>query len=202
MTINSITQTSYEGMYKITPDSGPAFFARQEYVPSVVLEDVCAGDEIASEHDDELLDAGLAAAVELKAVTYLARAEQCRAGLTKKLIEKKYDKKYVGMALDYLEKRGYLSDARFARAWLHDRRINHFEGRTKLSGELAARGIEREVAAAALDEFFTENDETEICRKAYEKFVRQGKEGEKLIAAMVRAGFSYKMVNAIIKEET
>lgn len=199
MTINSITQTSYEGMYKITPDSGPSFFARQEYVPSVVLEDVCAGDEITSEHDDELLDAGLAAAVELKAVTYLARAEQCRAGLTKKLIEKKYDKKYVGMALDYLEKRGYLSDVRFARAWLHDRRINHFEGRTKLSGELAARGIEREVAAAALDEFFTENDETEICRKAYEKFTRQGKDGEKLVAAMMRAGFSYKMVKGVLQ---
>ena len=102
------------------------------------------------------------------------------------------------MALDYLDKRGYLSDERFARAWLHDRRINHFEGRTKLAGELAARGIDREVASAALDEFFTENDENEICRKAYEKFVRQGKEGEKLIAAMVRAGFSYKMVKEVV----
>ena len=103
------------------------------------------------------------------------------------------------MALDYLEKRGYLSDARYARAWLHDRRINHFEGRTKLAGELAARGIEREVAAAALDEFFTENDETEICRKAYEKFTRHGKDGEKLVAAMMRAGFSYKMIKGVLQ---
>ena len=199
MTIKSIAQTSYEGMYKITPGEGPAFFARQEYVPGITLDELMAGSEVAPEHDDTLLDAGLAAAVELKAVTYLARAEQCRAGLTKKLIEKKYDKKYVGMALDYLEKRAYLSDERFARAWLHDRRINHFEGRTKLAGELATRGIGREVAAAALDEFFTENDESQICRKAYEKFTRQGKEGEKLMAAMIRAGFTYKMIKDIVQ---
>ena len=199
MIIKSITQTSYEGMYKITPGEGPAFFARQEYVPGVVLDELVAGSEVSPEHDDVLLDAGLAAAVELKTVTYLARAEQCRAGLTKKLIEKKYDKKYVGMALDYLEKRGYLSDERFARAWLHDRKINHYEGRTKLSGELAARGIGREVATAALDEFFTENDEAQICQKAYEKFTRQGKEGEKLMAAMIRAGFTYKMIKDTVQ---
>ena len=199
MTIKSIAQTSYEGMYKITPGEGPAFFARQEYVPGITLDELMAGSEVSPEHDDVLLDAGLAAAVELKAVTYLARAEQCRAGLAKKLIEKKYDKKYVGMALDYLEKRNYLSDERFARAWLHDRRINHFEGRNKLAGELAARGIGREVAAAALDEFFTENDESQICRMAYEKFTRQGKEGEKLMAAMIRAGFTYKMIKDIVQ---
>ena len=103
------------------------------------------------------------------------------------------------MALDYLEKRAYLSDERFARAWLHDRRINHFEGRTKLAGELAARGIGREVATAALDEFFTENDEAQICQKAYEKFTRQGKEGEKLMAAMMRAGFTYKMIKDTVQ---
>ena len=199
MTIKSIAQTSYEGMYKITPGEGPAFFARQEYVPDLALEDLCAGSQIPSEYDDALLDAGLAAAVELKSVTYLARAEQCRAGLTKKLIEKQFDKKYIAMALDYLEKRTYLSDERFARAWLHDRRINHFEGRTKLAGELASRGIGREVAAAALDEFFTENDEAQICRKVYEKFTRQGKEGEKLMAAMIRAGFTYKMIKDIVQ---
>ena len=166
--------------------------------PALLPTDYCAGvNERLS--DDALLDAGLAAAVELKAVTYLARAEQCRAGLTKKLIEKKYDKKYVGMALDYLEKRAYLSDERFARAWLHDRKINHYEGRTKLAGELAARGIGREIVAAALDEFFTENDEAQICQKAYEKFTRQGKEGEKLMAAMIRAGFTYKMIKDIVQ---
>ena len=96
-----------------------------------------------------------------------------------------------------LEGRGYLSDERFARAWLHDRKINHFEGRTRLAAELGARGIGREVITASLDEFFEENDENEICAKAYERFVKQGKEGEKLTAAMMKAGFSYKMIKEV-----
>ena len=62
--------------------------------------------------------------------------------------------------------------------------------------ELAARGIARDVASAALDEFFTENDEDEICRKAYEK-LSKSKSREKLNAALIRAGFSLKMIKHI-----
>ncbi len=142
------------------------------------------------------MDAGRTCAVELKAVGYLARAEQSRFGLSRKLIEKKYDKKYVEAALTYLEGRGYLSDLRYATAWLNTRKINHYEGRSRLSAELAARGIARDVAMAALDEFFSENDEDEICRKAYEK-LSKNKSDEKLTAALMRAGFSLKQIKSI-----
>ena len=200
MIIKSIAETSYEGMFRVEPTEGPAFFIRKDYLPTLDFDLIEPGAEVDEQQTDEILDAGLICVVELKAVGYLARAEQSRFGLTQKLVNKKFDKKYIDAALTYLEGRNYLSDARFARAWLHDRRINHFEGRTKLAAELGARGISREVAVAALDEFFEENDETQICVRAYEKFVKQGKEGEKLMAAMVRNGFSYKMVNEIIKE--
>ena len=96
------------------------------------------------------------------------------------------------MALDYLEKRGYLSDERFARAWLNTRRINHYEGRSRLLAELMSRGISKEVSLVAINAFFEENDEEEICRKALEKLTKRGKSGEKLIAAMIQAGFPYK----------
>ncbi len=86
-----------------------------------------------------------------------------------------------------------MSDLRFATAWLNTRKINHYEGRSRLAAELAARGIARDVATSALDEFFTENDEDEICRKAYEK-LSKSKSGEKLTAAMIRAGFTSKQI--------
>ena len=198
MIIKSINETSYEGMFKVAPTEGPAFFIRKDYLPTLDFDLIVPDAEFDEQQTDEILDAGLICVVELKAVGYLARAEQSRFGLTQKLITKKYDKKYIDAALTYLEGRGYLSDVRYARAWLHDRRINHFEGRTKLAAELGARGIGREVASAALDEFFEENDEGEICAKAYERFVKQGKEGEKLIAAMMKAGFQYKMIKEFL----
>ena len=201
MTIKSITETSYSGMFRVEPMEGSAFFIRKEYLTSIDFDSVVLDATFEGEALDELLDAGLICVVELKAVGYLARAEQSRFGLTNKLINKKYDKKYIDAALTYLESRGYLSDARFAECWLHDRKINHFEGRSKLASELAARGIGREVAAVALDQFFTENDEEDICRRAVEKFKRQGKEGEKLIAVLMKAGFTYKIIKAILPDK-
>lgn len=197
MVVKTLVETSYSGMFKLTPEDGSAFFVRKEYLPEGLFERIDVGLEFDDEETDSLLDAGLTCAVELKAVGYLARAEQSRFGLTRKLIEKKYEKKYVEAALTYLEGRGYLSDLRYATAWLNTRKINHYEGRSRLAAELAARGISREVATAALDEFFSENDEDEICRKAYEK-LSKSKADEKLIAALLRSGFSMKQIKSII----
>ena len=193
MIVKSIAETSYSGMFKVAPEEGSAFYIRKEYLPECLFERLDIGAEFNDDETDSLLDAGLTCAVELKAVGYLARAEQSRFGLTRKLIEKKYDKKYVEAALSYLDGRGYLSDLRYATAWLNTRRINHYEGRSRLSAELAARGIARDVANKALEEFFLENDEEEICRKAYEK-LSKSKSGEKLMAAMLRQGFTQKQI--------
>ena len=193
MIIKTLVETSYSGMFKLTPEEGSAFFVRKEYLPEGLFELLDVGAEFSEDQADFLMDAGLTCAVELKAVGYLARAEQSRFGLTRKLIEKKYEKQYVEAALTYLEGRGYLSDLRFATAWLNTRRTNHYEGRSRLAAELASRGIARDVANTALDEFFTENDEMEICRKAYEK-LSKSKSGEKLTAAMLRQGFTQKQI--------
>ena len=193
MVVKTLVETSYSGMFKLTPEEGSAFFVRKEYLPEGLFELLNVGAEFSEDQADSLMDAGLSCAVELKAVGYLARAEQSRFGLTRKLIEKKYEKKYVEAALDYLEMKGYLSDLRFATAWLNTRRTNHYEGRNRLAAELASRGIARDVANTALDEFFTENDEMEICRKAYEK-LSKSKSGEKLTAAMLRQGFTQKQI--------
>ena len=196
MIVKTLVETSYSGMFKLTPEEGSAFFVRKEYMPEGLFEKIDVGIDFDDDETDALLDAGLTCAVELKAVGYLARAEQSRFGLTRKLIEKKYDKKYVEAALTYLEGRGYLSDARYAAAWLNTRKINHYEGRSRLAAELAARGIARDVAGQALDEFFTENDEEEICRKAYEK-LSKNKSDEKLTESLIRAGFSLKMIKRV-----
>ncbi len=194
MVVKTLVETSYSGMFKVTPEEGSVFYVRREYLPQGLFERVDVGASFDDEETDFLLDGGLTCAVELKAVSYLARAEQSRFGLSRKLIEKKYEKKYVEAALTYLEGRGYLSDLRFARAWLNTRRINHFEGRSRLLSELLSRGISRDIAASALEEFFSEHDEDEICLKAYEKAYSKKKDGDKLTAALMRQGFSLKQI--------
>lgn len=199
MIISTITPTSYSGMYKVAPDEGPAFFVRPEYLPGIAFDEIESGSQYDDPQSDIFLDAGLACVVELKAVKYLARCEQSRFGLNKKLTEKGYEKKYINMALDLLEQKNYLSDYRFSTAWLHSRSLNHYEGRIKLNLELQKRGIDKTVSQKAVEEFFQENKEEDIGLKAYEKFIKHGKSDEKLISSMINAGFSYKIIK-VIKE--
>ena len=200
MVITSIYETFYDGMYKVQVENegtNSVFFIRQEYLNTLKIENLIKNIEYDKKAADELLDAGLACVVEIKALDYLARAEQSRFGLYRKLIEKKYDKNYINKALDFLEAKNYLSDERFARAWLNSRKINHYEGKTKLLAELQIRGIDKDIATVAVDNFFIENDELEICKKAYEKLIKRGKTEEKLVAAMMNAGFSYKLIKSV-----
>ena len=202
MVIKSIEVTAYEGMYKLTPEEGVVFFARQEYLPGIELEAIQPGSEFKDEDEEALYDAGLICAVEIKAVSYLARSEQCRFGLKRKLLAKQYKAEYIDKALSFLESKNYLSDERYATAWLNDRKINHYEGQTKLLLELQSRGIDKAIALAAVNEFFTENDEEEICKKACERFVKKGKTEDKLIEALLKAGFAYKMIKRVMEERT
>ena len=200
MIIKSIEPTSYEGMYKLTPEQGVVFYTRQEYLSGIELNNIQCGSEFIDDDEEALLDAGLICAVELKAVSYLARSEQCRFGLKRKLLAKQYKSEYIDKALSLLESKNYLSDERYAAAWLNDRRINHYEGQTKLLLELQSRGIDKAVAADAVKEFFTDNVEEEICRKAYERFVKKGKSEDKLIEALLKAGFAYKLIKRVMEE--
>ena len=203
MTIKSIKETFYDGMFKIQAienDQELAFFLRDEYLPQINIYDILPGSDFDEVLSGQLMDAGLSSAAELKAVEYLSRAEQSRAGLLRKLLQKKYEKKYIETALDFLEHKNYLSDSRFSRAWLNTRKINHYEGRTKLCAELQSRGIDKATAESAVTEFFTENDEYEICRKALEKQISKGKKDEKLIASMLQSGFPYKMIKEVMDE--
>lgn len=189
-----------QGVYEITPDAGSAFFLRKEYLSLVDSERICAGAEFNDEETSDILNAALIYSAEYAAMTYLARAEHCRAALTQKLLKKNIEKKAIEPALDYLESVRYLDDERFAGAWLRTRSIDHAEGRIRLAAELASRGVNRTAAKNALDEFFSEHDEMDICRRAYRKARVLKSDPDKIKASLVQKGFTLREIDAVIKE--
>ena len=199
MVVSETKQVS-SGCIKITTEAGPAFFIREAYLTHVAPEVILDGSIFSGEDEEDIIDAGFCYAAESKALSYLARAEQSRFNLARKLAAKGIERRYIENALDYLEREGLLSDARFARAWLNARKINHLEGRVRLFSELAFRGITREVADAALDEFFSENSEDAICKKAFEKCRRRRMREDKIINYLLRHGFSQKTIRIAMGE--
>lgn len=200
MVIYGTEQVSPE-VIKINSSAGLAFFIRISYLKVVSPEEIVLNAEFEGQEEQDIIDAGMCYAAEMKAVEYLARAEQCRFRLTQKLLQKKYEKQYVSRALDYLEHKNYLNDARFAEFWLNGRKINHSEGRTKLLAELMSRGIAKDVAQVALENFFSQNSEYELCRRAYEKCLRAKKDPGRTVRTLMTNGFSYSMIKKIMKEE-
>ena len=195
MVVSKTKQVS-SGCIKITTEEGPAFFIREAYLTHLAPESISDGSVFSGEDEEDIIDAGFCYAAESKALSYLARAEQSRFNLTRKLGAKGIEKRHIEKVLDYLEREGSLSDTRFSRAWLNARKINHLEGRSRLASELAFRGVARDVADAALDEFFSENSEEAICKKALEKCNRRRMREDKIIAYLMRHGFSQKTIRS------
>ncbi len=212
MTICGIKQT-LPGVLECTPDAGSAFFLRTAYLKIVPAEKLSPFEQKPFEEDsvpecisfneeesEDIFNAALIFSAEKMAMTYLARAEQCRAGLTKKLLAKGIDKNVISEALDYLESIKYLDDTRFAGAWLRNRSIDHAEGRIKLNAELSSRGVDRHAVKAALDEFFENHDEIELCRRAYQHLLRIKTKPEKIALSLERNGFTYSEIKLVLQE--
>ena len=62
-----------------------------------------------------------------------------------------------------------------------------------------SRGIGREDAAKALDEFFENIDADELCRKALKKVMRTKDDPQKIFQAMMRLGFSSSQIKDALK---
>ena len=66
---------------------------------------------------------------------------------------------------------------------------------------LQSKGISKEDANKALNEFFEENSEEELCKKDFEKQKRLKKSDEKIIKTLLTHGFSYQLIKKVLKED-
>ena len=189
--ITTTRQISWDCV-QVTLSMGSSFFVRSCYLQLLPFHEVVAERVLSVEELEDILEAGLVFAAEKAAVNYLERAEQSRYLLTIKLKKKEHEERAIGRALDYLEERGFLSDVRYAQAWLRNRSINHAEGRSRLFSGLLTKGIDRKVASHVLDEYFESVNQDAVLERAIEKCRRLGKSQEATERYLIRKGFSYK----------
>ena len=129
------------------------------------------------------------------ALALLARRAHTRLELRRKLLRRGFSRESVETCLDHLAERGWLDDAGTAAA-LAAARARGGLGRGRIASELAAKGVSRadaEAALAALDA----GDEARALRLALEKRARTLPPGltrqarsKKLFDHLVRRGFA------------
>jgi len=131
----------------------------------------------------ELDDGALAVAIEalaaeLRATALLARAEQYRAGLERKLAARGMARMATRLALDRLESAGLLSDERYAASWIRQRCRGHAEGPRSLNAALSARGVDRTALRAALEATCSGDERRAVLENAVRLVLRTGVDRE------------------------
>jgi len=88
-----------------------------------------------------------------------------------------------------LEEKGYVDDEKFTRWWMENRNQRKGSSLRKLSSELQAKGVDRQVIDAVMNES-SRSDEDEIAKVIAKRAGRYDDE-QKLIAYLARQGFAY-----------
>lgn len=111
-----------------------------------------------------------------------------KKGVSKELTERVFDR---------LAEKGHLDDEKFARFWVENRNVRKGSSLRKLQAELHAKGISSSIVAQVLARS-DRSDEEEIQKIIAKKARRYGDEN-KLIAYLMRQGFSYDKVKDALR---
>lgn len=152
------------------------------------------------------------------AVRYLGHAPRTRRQLRDKLTDKEFSTEAIDAVIQFLTQKGYLNDIFFAKNYISNKtRINNY-GRRRIIVGLLQKGVSKEDIQAAynqIDEDDNAEDETaaaaralakRTARKDMDEIRNDPKEKQRLMAFLVRRGFSYdivkKVLNDHLEEET
>jgi regulatory protein len=124
----------------------------------------------------------------------LAIRPRTRVEMVERLADAGFDAEVVARTVDRLEELGLVDDAAFARAWIEERARTKHRPPAVLLEELAAKGVDPEIVAAALEEVGPDEgaQATDLAWRLLRR--HSGKPLEKqaasLMAALIRKGFS------------
>ena len=130
-----------------------------------------------------------------KAVKLLSQRDYSRHQIEDKLLKSGYDEETVDKVADFLVKRRFLDDRRYAEALL--KRKQGKSGTNRIAMELRAKGVDQELAAQTLAQF-SQDDELEAARTQAVRYLAskdlEPREAyRRTIAFLARRGYPYEL---------
>ena len=122
---------------------------------------------------------------------------ETRDYLYKKIYDKKLDKSYIDRVIEKLKLKKYLDDRRFAEYYVENRFVKKGVSKRRLEMELMKKGVSRDIISEVLDD--GGRDEREEILKMIKRKRAKYDTDEKLIAYLVRQGFSYSLVREVVE---
>ena len=167
---------------------------------------ICEGCEISDELYSEIINVVLIKRCRLRAMNLLQKRDYTTQGLTDKLKEGLYPQQVIDDAIKYVESYRYLDDERFARNYISyqmDKR-----SRNRIIQDLTAKGIDKDMIISLIDELYLEDGSDAelyqirrlLVKKKYDPQSCDFKQSQKIIAYLMRKGFSLSDINTAMKD--
>jgi SOS response regulatory protein OraA/RecX len=135
----------------------------------------------------------------------LGRRELSVAEMRSRLLDREHSVEETDAAIAKLIETGALDDRRVARAFARTASKVKGRGRLRVTRELHAMGISRDIASEAVAEVFGELDERAMIQRAIQKKLRGGRkpqtlqERARLYQFLMRQGFTPAAVSAALR---
>lgn len=189
------TQRASEDCFKVKLSDGSFFYVSYGFYRE-------AGLGCGIEADEELIERLENETVRLhcyrKALEYALRQESTSFDIIRKLRQKQFDPKVAEKAVAELERKNLVNDERFARLYIAQCVRRKKESRVEVSAKLAARGISAALSRRLIAELYPVEAEEETAAALIEKAIDSGKPPEKTAAALLRKGFSYRIIKSLL----
>ena len=115
-------------------------------------------------------------------------------------LKRRLDEKSAKIAADKMEQIGLLNDENYARDFASHLQKNKMYAKKRISYELSKKGINEEIISEVLDNLELSEDET-LEKAASKKSSENEKEKRRLIAHLMRLGYSWSQINRFLNSE-
>lgn len=156
--------------------------------------------EYTSEELEQLKQTAILDKAYMRSLDYLARRPRSEWEVRDYLKRKEYDSPTADTILNKLSIQGYIDDKKFAEAWINNRRALKPTSLRRLKQELMQKHVAKEVIEIVLEEE-PGNEQTAlrelIAKKSHHT---RYQDRQKLMAYLLRQGFGYGDVKAVLEE--
>ncbi len=118
-----------------------------------------------------------------------------------KLKLKKVDPDEIEELITKLKSQNLLNDQNFANWWVEGRKNSRSTSKRKLQSELAQKGVKPDLAGAAIEEYFSQDDELASLKKLIEKKKDKYPDQQKLMTFLASKGFNYSTIKEALSAD-
>lgn len=198
MTVTKIEPVS-KTRFRVYLDEQPAFILYKGELSQYHVE---VSVELKEEIYEEILQRVLLKRAKARALHLLNDMGRTEAQLRAKLEQGGYPDSVTEEAIEYVKSFGYLNDAEYARCFIEGRKGR--KSRRELYAALCRKGIDREEAERALEEYYDGEDskaaiEALLRKKKFEPDTADYVQKQKIAGYLMRKGFRYEEIRRVME---